>query len=324
MRVRHAASNGRVRPRAARTGHTCIGRRGRGFTLIEVLVVVAIIALLISILLPSLKSAKEQARVTVCAANLGTLGKGAGAYLNAERDRFCWGPVYPLETNGNPRMRTWYFGGNRGQDSTALGTGGFYAVGGPNDWHAGQRPLNKYVYPGLKRVSENRPLMQAGELRVYECPADKGVRWNLNIDSKLHDGISGYLEVGTSYQANSSWRYYSNAVEAGQNPRRAFQLMEQIVKILSDHGPGRAILLYEDTADWALNNPQFPISKDASGRVVSAYRVKTWHDKYDVHNLLFLDGHAALVKVDWWRNDYAISRNSGTGTWVARHDLFEN
>jgi prepilin-type N-terminal cleavage/methylation domain-containing protein/prepilin-type processing-associated H-X9-DG protein len=41
-----------------------------GFTLIEVLVVVAIIALLVAILLPSLKRARESSRTAICAANM--------------------------------------------------------------------------------------------------------------------------------------------------------------------------------------------------------------------------------------------------------------
>ena len=51
-----------------------------GFTLIELLVVVAIIALLVAILLPSLKEAREQARVAVCQSNLHQLNVGFYTY----------------------------------------------------------------------------------------------------------------------------------------------------------------------------------------------------------------------------------------------------
>ncbi|MBI1373027.1 MAG: prepilin-type N-terminal cleavage/methylation domain-containing protein [Phycisphaera sp.] len=56
--------------------------RHRGFTLVELLVVVAIIALLISILLPSMVHARESAKRTVCASNLHQISVAATMYTN--------------------------------------------------------------------------------------------------------------------------------------------------------------------------------------------------------------------------------------------------
>lgn len=69
-------------------------RPNHGFTLIEVLVVVAIIALLISILLPSLAKARDEAKDTVCKARTNQLGLSM---------RYCFETykAYPLLDDGN-------------------------------------------------------------------------------------------------------------------------------------------------------------------------------------------------------------------------------
>lgn len=55
-------------------------RRRRGFTLVELLVIIGIIAVLISLLLPVLNKAREQARRAVCANNVRQIAYGAIAY----------------------------------------------------------------------------------------------------------------------------------------------------------------------------------------------------------------------------------------------------
>ena len=60
--------------------------RGRAFTLIELLVVIAIISLLVSILLPSLNTAKELARAVYCATNMKTLGTTLHVYASEQNE----------------------------------------------------------------------------------------------------------------------------------------------------------------------------------------------------------------------------------------------
>ena len=75
-----------------------IMRNKRGFTLIELLVVVAIIALLISILLPSIESARAQARAVVCSTKLHDIHTAQNNYALQFSD---WIPGSPGTTGGH-------------------------------------------------------------------------------------------------------------------------------------------------------------------------------------------------------------------------------
>lgn len=77
----------------------------KGFTLIEVLVVVAIIALLVSIVYPSLQQATAAAKRTQCAANLHAVAVAFRMYLNQSHEIMPVAAQMPsLKLNDNPRI----------------------------------------------------------------------------------------------------------------------------------------------------------------------------------------------------------------------------
>ena len=76
-----------------------ITKNRHAFTLIELLVVISIIALLLSILMPSLQKVKEQARKVVCGSNLKQLAIVAHTYAGDNNGKFpvrerLWSPNY--------------------------------------------------------------------------------------------------------------------------------------------------------------------------------------------------------------------------------------
>lgn len=87
--------------RSVRSRHSRASRRSCGFTLIELLVVVGLVTSLLSMLLPSLRAAREQARMVVCFANTSNIAQAAAGYSSESNGWLCGSPG----TSGGAMLR---------------------------------------------------------------------------------------------------------------------------------------------------------------------------------------------------------------------------
>lgn len=80
--------------------------RKRGFTLLELLVVIAVISILAALLLPTLGRAKESGRSTACLSNLHQIGIALQLYVSDSQNKlptmFDWSIDPSSNTNGPP------------------------------------------------------------------------------------------------------------------------------------------------------------------------------------------------------------------------------
>ena len=254
-----------------------------GFTIAELLVVIAVLSVIAGILLPVLRSARETAKRAQCLSQIGQLMKAAVAYSLDQRDGM-WPVIPSWERDTDVEFDSWRFGGKTA-DATYWGR--FY--NGALVHQARTRPLNRYLFPDN---TLHDPPDTRLELRIFECPSDYGT---LQRSSAWHHDqivirdatISCYDDVGTSYQMNTKWFRRALEENASQPPSRrllkrdVWRKLRPMFQQAFMVSPARMVWLSDQTLDLLAIQGQ-SVSGD--------------HGGLDMSMLGFMDGHVTYQR----------------------------
>jgi len=240
-------------------------RNGSAFTLVELLVVVSIIALLISILLPSLRRAREQAKDVLCKSNMHQIGIAFTMY--GEKFDGKWPAA--VDTLGN--QNRW-----------------------PVPFFEGE-----IIKDDLATFDANGNMLKGGSATIFLCPSERAER---GIPNWRNTGqYADRVEVGGSYSYNEEIHRDGVTLNRGKGPPNPVPPFSR--RIEQCRRPGTVIALADNfkpiefvtDVGWRFNRDDFFLGyRTFSGTPAapSASRFRKFGDRHSgKSNAMSLDTH---------------------------------
>lgn len=280
-------------------------RRARAFTLIEVLVVVAVIALLVAILLPSLSRAREQTRMSICKANIKQLMTGMLLYtaeyktLPATQSTFYFRGYWPIPRVDDMKKTHWTWDG-------AAGDGGSGSYNGRSD--------PKFIMDTPRRGTIFRYMR---EPKVYLCPSD--------VEGEAQDTpLGGGGNGRNSYSMNAYIGYKPpdkmNRPSAGSPGWKLYDpLGSPITAYVTSRvswSPAQMFVLVEEHPYYHMNRTSLEGNFNVTDKIVTRHMpgFNGPNPALGVKgrtNIGYLDGHAASPLYAWETSAYTLFREIG-------------